>query len=373
MNKHCSGNCITCGKCNTFPILDNFRTADEAYEPRDGLGVAIDIGTTTVVLTLLDLAGGTALKRHSFLNPQRKYGPDVISRISAAANGAVKDDMRHMINAAIKDGIAALTKETLIDGALAANTLMTHLLLGYDCESLGVSPFKSNHQPPAFHEISGQTIRIVPWLSGFVGGDILAGLLFVPGVMRFLLIDLGTNGEIALYDHGRLLITSTAAGPAFEGAMHGGASAVISQLAGLVRDNTIDETGYIENEDVFTREQVRSLQLAKSAVRSGIDILLSEAGLRMSMLDAVYLAGGIGQAMDIDDAAAIGLLPRELINKVSAVGNASLGGAAMMLLAPQQTAAHMQALMSNVREVNLAAHRQFSHLFMENMFFEPID
>ncbi|MCL2004495.1 MAG: ASKHA domain-containing protein [Oscillospiraceae bacterium] len=373
MIEGCIGNCLLCGKCKGFAILDSFCAARE-IEPREGTGIAIDVGTTTVVLALLDLSAGEVLARHSFMNPQRAYGPDVISRIDAANNGAL-DDLRRMIAESIAAGIDALLASCGLTHAgeivLAGNTVMTHLLLGLPCQSLGVVPFKPVCRLEERYNLFGSSVTLLPWLAGFVGGDILAGLLYVPRKSRFLLIDLGTNGEMALYDNGKLTVTATAAGPAFEGGSQlGGASGVISALARLVRTGAIDETGLLEGESVFTQKEIRSLQLAKSAVRSGLEILLDSAGLETASLDAVYLAGGIGQALNAEDAADIGLLPPKLTGRVSAVGNASLGGAARLLLSPARARQDMDALLSAVTEINLAEHPRFNDLFMESMMFE---
>jgi len=202
-----------------------------------------------------------------------------------------------------------------------------------------------------------------------VGGDVMAGLLHVlrEGKRRFLLIDLGTNGEMALADGYKLIVTSTAAGPAFESG-RGGASGVIHTLAELVRGGIVDETGLLEGNAALTQKQIRDLQLAKSAVRSGLEILLAAAGLAYGDLDAVYLAGGIGQTMDVRDAVDIGLLPDALREKARAVGNASLGGAALLLRAPQAAAADM-ARLQTAEEINLAEHPMFNDCFMEYMGF----
>jgi uncharacterized 2Fe-2S/4Fe-4S cluster protein (DUF4445 family) len=214
----------------------------------------------------------------------------------------------------------------------------------------------------------------MPWLAAFVGGDITAGLIYTKAMAaeRFLLIDLGTNGEMALYDRGRLTVTSAAAGPAFEAsapAPGGGASGVISLLAGLVRRGIADETGLLTGESVFSQKQIRDLQLAKSAVRSGLEILLKSSSLGYDGLDSVYLAGGIGQAMDVADAADIGLIPAGLSGKTAAVGNAALGGAVMSLLAPEEAAAEADKFTREAVEINLAAHPDFNDYFMEYMYF----
>ena len=388
----CIRNCLVCGKCKSFSILDSFKQG-RTHEPRYGYGVAIDIGTTTIVLALLDLSNGEILERHSFLNPQRIYGPDVISRISAANDGAL-DDLRRLVTRTVSEGAAELLAarniqpEQIIDAAVAGNTTMTYLMLGFPCDSLGGVPFK-----PAFRladryrfadvfESEGIDcpLRIAPWFAGFVGGDILYGLLYVQNHnhnqnhnynqnhKRFIMIDLGTNGEMALQDHSELIVTSTAAGPAFESGQ-GGASGVIHELARLVSNGIIDETGLLKGESVFTQKNIRDLQLAKSAVRSGLEILLETAGLAYKDFDAVYLAGGIGQAIDINDAVTVGLLPGEWAAIAGAVGNASLGGCVYLLNAPQRSEAIIGALLTAARDINLAEHPSFYDLFMEHMYF----
>jgi len=461
MREGCLGNCLICGKCAGFAILDSFQTSGKSTEPQpepredlrvspklpEGYGIAVDIGTTTVVMALLDLSTGRVLARHSFMNPQRAFGPDVISRIHAANEGHLAK-LRGMIVRAIAAGLAELlaahdiSLEAVAHIAIAGNTTMTHLLLGLPCGSLGVFPFK-----PAFslaelyeyavvfgnvsddelcgggsccakadnagsqtsrtdsqtsrNEVSNNAMQydnacpkaensnmpvsvdsiqnnglacplsIFPLFTAFVSGDIMAGLLHVlrEGNKRFLLIDLGTNGEMALMDGERLIVTSTAAGPAFESGQ-GGASGAIHALAALVRAGAVDETGLLLKEAVFTQRQIRDLQLAKSAVRSGLEILLEVSGLAYGDLDAVYLAGGIGQAMDVRDAVQIGLLPDDLREKARAVGNASLGGAVRLLGAPEAAARDMERLLAVAAEINLAEHPMFNDCFMEYMGFE---
>ncbi|MDR0294138.1 MAG: ASKHA domain-containing protein [Oscillospiraceae bacterium] len=374
MREGCIGNCLLCGKCKDFTILDRFSTAGISVEPRGGYGAAIDIGTTTVVMALLDLSAGAVVARHSFMNPQRAYGPDVISRIGAANSGA-SEELRRLIGQSVASGVETLLKACGVgqirEIVIAGNTTMIYLLLGLPCESLGVFPFKPAYELEDRYWLFGCDTRIIPWFAAFVGGDITAGLLYVPKESRFLLIDLGTNGEMALYDRGRLTVTSTAAGPAFEGSSRGGgASGAIDGLARLVRQGAVSETGLLEGNCEFTQKEIRDLQLAKSAVRSGLEILLESAGLIYGELDAVYLAGGIGQTLDPDSAVTIGLLPRELKDKARPVGNASLGGAVALLLAPVRAAEEMRSLLTGFTEINLAEHARFTHLFMENMLFE---
>ena len=420
----CMGACLSCGKCGQFEILGTFVGIAEpggrsdchagygngfdagcAIDGRDGYGIAIDIGTTSVVLALFNLSTGEFLARHSFMNPQRSYGPDVVSRIQAANQGK-QTELNKAIIDSLSAGIAALVRHGSGNGGdsddikrgeikeivIAANTVMTHLLLGLPCESLGKYPFKPTRPLEGKQMLFGCPARIMPWLAGFIGGDILAGLLSVlpRGESCFLLIDLGTNGEIALYDKGALTVTATAAGPAFEGSgRKGGASAVLNDLAELLRSGLVDETGLLLKQDngilpdenlrgnfneirsdfLLSQKEIRDIQLAKSAVRSGLGILLHTAKLEYADLEKVYLAGGIGQAMKVDDAVTIGLLPEALKEKVIAVGNASLGGAARLLLSPDSADNDIKVLLSNHSEINLAGHPLFNDLFMEYLAF----
>ncbi|MCL2321087.1 MAG: ASKHA domain-containing protein [Oscillospiraceae bacterium] len=347
----------------------------------------MDIGTTSVVIVLIDLSTGVIMARHSFMNPQRTYGPDVISRIDAANNGHL-DELRNLITQAIAGGMEKLLSscnvpsERVIETVIAGNTTMTYLLLGFPCKSLGVLPFKPAiglREKYTMSDVFGNSaincpVHIVPWFAAFVGGDITAGLLNVilEGRGKFMLIDLGTNGEIALYYDDKLIVTSTAAGPAFESSTHrGGASMILDELAQLVQNGFVDETGFLSDNApvVFTQKEIRDLQLAKSAVRSGLEILLESAGIDYGSLDAVYLAGGIGQAMNVNSAIVVGLLPEMLKDKVIAVGNASLGGAARILLDPKNSAKDMKRLQITALEINLAGHPRFNEYFMEYMLF----
>ena len=394
MPEGCVHNCLACGKCaiRDDAILSRFASVGSGAK-RNGFGVAADVGTTTAVLALMDLSDGTVAARHSFPNPQRAFGADVITRIGAAGAGHL-GELQAAIVSALRDGIHTLLDargaDKLQEIVIAGNTAMMYLLLGLPCGSLGAAPFR-----PAFKlrdtypyaeifgvdDLRGKAlmdcpVRIVPYIGAFVGGDVTAGLLYAQseGISpqgtpsRFLLADLGTNGEMALWDDGKLWVASAAAGPAFEGGISGSASSVLDALAHLVREGGIDETGRLREgaRSPFTQKQIRDLQLAKSAVRTGVEILLAEAGLAYDALDAVYLAGGIGQALDPQSAVTAGLLPSA--QKARAVGNASLGGAAMILLDPDRMGA-AKGLARNAQEINLAAHGRFNELFVEYMAF----
>ena len=389
----CTGNCLLCGKCSNLPILDDFKMTPFNERSGEGYSIAVDLGTSTVIIALLDLKEGKIICRHSFYNPQRKFGTDVISRIHAANNGHLPE-LRQLITESIEKGIDALLNSSKIqkpeEMIIAGNTTMIHLLLGLTCESLGAAPFKPIHtlkDSYSYKEIfplnnssfsapcSQLHIKLIPWISAFVGGDITSGLLFLlhannPEMKRnkrFMLIDLGTNGEIALYDEGKLTVTSSAAGPAFEGA--GGAADVIKKLADLVKEKKIDETGLLKERTFFSQKEIRDFQLAKSALRSGIEILFKESGLNYKSLDNLFLSGGIGQAVDVNDAAAIGIIPEELKEKTQAIGNSSLAGAVCFSLSKEKSLKSLQDIFLNYKEINLAQHPLFNDLFAQNMPF----
>jgi uncharacterized 2Fe-2S/4Fe-4S cluster protein (DUF4445 family) len=199
-------------------------------------GIAFDLGTTTVVATLLDLNTGTPVAVQSMLNKQQPFGADVISRISATMmDPTALERLRGLAQATLSE----LTEEVCADGgvdaldvyevALAGNATMTQLVLGIDPEPLGVAPFimASAEYPDVRATELGLKIHplaravILPSLGAYVGGDIVAGAL-ASGMDRDkrlrLFIDVGTNCEIVLGDGERLLATAAPAGPAFEAA-----------------------------------------------------------------------------------------------------------------------------------------------------------
>ena len=264
-------------------------------------------------------------------------------------------------------------------------------------------------------------VILLPGISTYVGGDILSGLLscgFDEKEPTALLVDLGTNGEMAVGNQNRILVTSTAAGPAFEGGniscgMGSVAGAicnvdltdgttkvqtignkppeglcgtgVIETVSELVKEGYVDETGHLEEpyfksgfplgtnsrgETItFTQKDVREIQLAKSAVRAGIETLLKRFGAGYEDVDAVYLAGGFGFHMSQKKAVSIGLLPKELEKKLVTVGNSSLAGAVRYLTdetAPERCA----KILDRASEVELSTDSAFNEFYMDYMYFE---
>jgi uncharacterized 2Fe-2S/4Fe-4S cluster protein (DUF4445 family) len=385
-------------------------------------GFALDIGTTTVSVRLLNLDTGETADTFSALNDQRIYGADVMSRISAAREGKT-GELYGRINAQVRDmlshfdGTRNLEKKEYL--AVTGNTAMLHLFVNTDPSSLGVVPFtpvflEARELPGSRLSLPVETVGLLPSISAFIGADITAGIA-VTGMTEAdrtsLLIDIGTNGEMALFHKGKIFCCSTAAGPALEGAgiscgtgsiagavnrieKRGGSvafstigggppvgicgSGLVDAVALMLGEGVIDETGAFTGEDAesfpvtegiaVTRGDVRQFQLAKSAVISGIKILCKTAGLEVEAVERVYIAGGLGFYIAADSAIRTGLLPSCFGDRSAVCGNTSLKGAARRLTDPA-----FQDLCSDIAAksvtVELAADPAFMEEFAENMLF----
>jgi len=213
------------------PVLSD--GAPFEFTPREGFGVAVDLGTTTIAAQLLDLRTAQVLAVRTGLNPQAKYGGDVMSRIDFAVNGGattltqlIRDELGAMISELLLAAQRSPTELTRV--VIVGNTAMHHLFCGLDITPLSHSPFEPATDGMQIFPArdlgwdSGDAmVHFLPCLGGFVGSDILAGILATnlheSDSLR-VLIDLGTNGEIVVGNRERILCASTAAGPAFEGA-----------------------------------------------------------------------------------------------------------------------------------------------------------
>lgn len=403
--------------------------------PDEIYGMAVDIGTTTLAVSLVGLSDGQIYDTYTAMNSQRAFGADVISRMQASIEGQ-SDQLKQAVQSDLTNAFLALINRNRIESAsvkkvvIAANTTMLHLLMGYSCKTLGVHPFTPvtlKQQSFPFVQVFGREVNmeaeviLLPGISTFVGADITCGLYqcgFHERKKVSLLVDLGTNGEMAIGCRDKLLVTSTAAGPAFEGgnitfgtgSIQGAVSrvciadgqaevstigdaapvgicgtGVVEAAAELLRTGLVDETGMLDEEYFdegyplthdaggntifFTQKDVREIQLAKSAIRAGIETLLLRYGITYDELDKVYLAGGFGFFMDRQKAAAIGMLPRELVEKTAAVGNTSLNGA-IRFLTDEKAAATLDILTEGAKEIPLAADAKFNEFYMEYMMFE---
>ena len=388
-------------------------------------GAAVDVGTTTIAARLYRKDGTQAAEKSVF-NPQRSFGADVVTRMEAALAGhaaSLADAVRGAICGLLSDMAAgAGTAAENIDGAvITGNTVMLHLLTLTDTEPL-------THAPFAAKRLFGETVSasqlgltallpdtpvyLPPCVGAFVGADTVtalaaSGMAENDGV--FLMTDIGTNGETVLKYGGGMLACSTAAGPAFEGAgigmgMGGAAGAVdrvrilpdgsldvhvigdtapagicgsglVDALAALYDAGEIDETGYMENNPaviaspvVITQNDVRAAQLAKSAVHAGIRTLLHTAGLDCGDVGTLYIAGGFGSYLDVKNAGKIGLIPAELVPRVSVLGNAALTGASLFLLSINERAKYENTV-RGIKLVSLASNPVFVSEYMERMMF----
>ena len=387
-------------------------------------GVAIDIGTTTVVLYFLNLLTGQIEKISSFLNPQKQYGADVISRINyCQENESGLNDMQKSIidfvnyelnRFLIEKSLGSTNIERIV---FVGNTTMLHILLGEDPVSIALAPFtpqftdKQERQGSltGLNVNSNAQIVTLPCISAYVGADILAGLTALKVRNRnYLFLDIGTNGEIALVKDKKIYTCATAAGPAFEGAniscgmgAISGAisvyndpddytvigntrpagicgSGIVDIVAYMLDNELIDETGLLketfsifsENGVQVIQQDIREIQLAKSAIYSGIKILMNNAGLSFEDTDALYLGGGFGNYISIQSAVKIGLLPHELSGKIYPVGN-SAGIGALQYLKSDKFKSKSEAVLKNISYIELSYIEEFTMEFAMNMDFSP--
>ena len=381
---------------------------------RQGLGIAIDLGSTTIAAQLIDRASGATLGVRTGLNPQVVQGADIMSRVRfALGSRELTDVIRRFLGAMV--GELAAGRE-IAEIVLVGNTVMHHLFSDLDVEPLSRVPFASpNLGEQRFRAadlgwaLSDATlIRFLPCLGGFVGSDILAGIgavdLARDGALRAL-VDLGTNGEIALGNRDRVLVASTAAGTAFEaGCIHDGmraANGAIAHVAagpdgrldcevigggapqGICGSGLIDavatgltfgrilpsgriadgsRTFPVAGEIALRQADVRELQLAKGAIAAGLRILLKHWGASMADIQTLYLAGAFGSYLEVDSARRVGLLecPSQV---VTIAGNTALRGARQFL------AGKAPPVGADIHHVMLAADADFEDLFVSCMRF----
>jgi uncharacterized 2Fe-2S/4Fe-4S cluster protein (DUF4445 family) len=349
-----------------------------------------------------------------------RAGKGDLSKMSAAVRGQIAGCAETLCR---NQGIS---EKAVIKFAVAGNTTMIHLLLNLNCTTLGVVPFTPvtlDFVSCAWHELFDGDfscpVVILPGISTCVGADISAGLFFtelhrITGPVFFM--DIGTNGEMALAKDGKLLCAATAAGPAFEGgnilcgmgSVPGAISRVnyrngsfdIKTIAnkppiGICGSGVIDtvyqglRNGLIESggkfttgtgdmvlaknpagEDIkFVQKDARELQLAKSAIRSGMETLFHRTGTDYGEVKALYIAGGFGFNMNPESCAGIGLIPRELESKVSIAGNSALGGTVRYLL-DHGAEDEIKKIISLSREHSLQEDKYFNQIFIDNIEFE---
>ena len=380
------------------------------------LGAAIDIGTTTLAVRVYDLTTGKMLGQLGAENPQRAFAADVMGRISAALAGNGQT-----LREQITDGLSSMLRQILSAAGRAdervdrlvitGNTTMLYLLTGQDVECLSTAPFAADRLFDEQLELLGGRAYLPPCISAFVGADITCAVL-ASGMCRTdgtkLLCDIGTNGELALWKDGQLYVTSTAAGPAFEGAgiscgcgsvrgaidgvwtengrlrVHtiGDAPAVglcgsglLDALAAFLELGVIDETGAAEDELLslapavaLTRADIRAAQLAKAAIAAGIETLLELANVRAEQVSELLIAGGFGGHINVSSAVRIGLIPRQMRTKVRMIGNGALAGAERLLL-DRGCRAELDQIIKTARPIHLGGNSTFNERFIDHIVF----
>jgi len=414
---------------------------------KENYGAVVDIGTTTLVASIVNLNNGDEIGTSSALNPQAVHAQDVLSRIkfSSDADGlkVMHSELTDKINSMIGEIAlrAGISKEHIYEIVFSGNTCMLHLASNTCPESLGKYPYTPKISGAAYLDAAKYNIDISPFgiiylppiISAYVGADIVSGILASQlhekdGVILF--VDIGTNGEMVLASCGNLSATSTAAGPAFEGmnitcGMRAGEAAIEffeieeqgsinikvigeTEAAGICGSGLLDMVGEFaahgvikkngqfidpESENVLhpklaerlvrqdgkwifkvtdkvflSQKDIRQVQLAKGAVRAGIEFLLENKGVRASDVDKVLIAGSFGYHLREKSLINIGLLPKEFEGKVEFVGNTSLSGAKAFLL-NQTYREKMKEMVKSVEVLELANYKDFDRVFVRCLSF----
>ncbi len=407
---------IELGQWHSPILADNTVVTVEA---RDGCGIAIDLGTTTLALQLVDRTDGRVLATRTALNPQARLGADLMTRIDhALRNGAaqLRDLVRGELGRLVAE-LAAQAPRPVRLVTMVGNTAMHHLFGGVDVTPLSAPPFRpvgdgllEFTDRELGWELGGATVRFLPCLGGFVGSDLTAGILAtrihqLEGLN--LLVDLGTNGELVCGGRDGLVCASTAAGPAFEGA---GISIGMRAATGAIGAVTVDdgrlhaevigggpprgicgsglvdaiagalELGWIVPSGRLQRGRsdlplvdglalqgldVRQLQLAKGAIAAGIHLLCGQFGGKAHDLRRVFLAGAFGNYVRLAAATRIGLLPVDPAIVLPS-GNTALLGARLALHDDDHA---YQAIRDITRQVELKIEPSFDDTYIDAMGF----
>jgi len=417
-------------------------------------GLALDIGTTTVVGSLLDLTTGHEAALAARTNPQVSFGDDVVARITHASEGNGLRELQEKVVGCINDIVAevaaraGIAREAIYEVTTVGNTTMNHLLLGLDPRQIAQMPFAAVVRAAMVVPAAELGIAVhprarlyaMPNIAGFVGGDTV-GVILAANLLACrkptLAVDIGTNGEMVLGTGRRLIACSTAAGPAFEGArirfgmraadgaieqvrfgrdvetsVIGDArprglcgSALVDAIAELLRAGILEpsgrmlgpgelprklpqalrrrvvpgERGYdfilaheaetdLGSPILLTQGDIRQVQLAKGAIRAGIEVLKGELGLDDARLDGILLAGGFGNFIRRRNALRIGLLPPVEHARIHFIGNAALVGA-KMVLACADYRAQAEVISRETEYLELGGLPEFQSHFAEAMLF----
>lgn len=439
-------NCTVRLHRNSGAVIET-RGAKSIPPSGDGLGAAVDVGTTTLAAYLYDLTTGALLATAGGRSAQRAFGADVISRIVHAGTPEGLDELCRAAREQISGFIDSMCAETgrtrneIVRVSVAGNTVMEHILARLSPAGIGTAPFTPlslfGQAIPAGGVLDGLAqgceAYLCPAVAGYVGGDITAGLLSVnadrlDGLSLFL--DVGTNGEMALGDKNGYLCCAAAAGPAFEGAeiecgMDGSAGAIdavryvnhdielhvigeapprglcgsglIDAIAAMIDCGAIEYSGrmtppdeapeciahrlryaedgvlrfYLAGKVYVSARDVRAVQLAKAAIRAGLETLLTLSGKSSGDVENVFIAGGFGTYMNTASACRIGLLPECFARRSRHIGNAAGAGAAMAL--DSENRSRLGHLAAACRYCELSGSPVFNELYIEAMPFEEAE
>lgn len=400
--------------------FENIILADSTqfrFKPKTGHGIAFDLGTTTLVAQLVNLENGHILRSVSDVNPQVRYGADLISRIQSCLDGnqtdlqlLIRQKADKMIHSLLKDHPVEISKINIV-----GNTAMHHIFSGISVAPLSQYPFYSPEKgsqhftPEQLNwNLNKTDIHFYPSIGSFVGSDILAGIAATRMAFRdefTILVDLGTNGEIVVGNRERIVCASTAAGPAFEGAkisqgMRASTGAIssvtfengkikhhvignvpargicgsglIDAIAGLIETGQIGIFGEFENGEekieiapgvAVTQQDIREFQLAKAAVATGIQILMNKLEISFENISQVFIAGGFGNFLNIGNVIRTGLIECEA-EKIVKFGNTALIGAKMFLF---EEDSFIDEILVKTTHVNLEADPAFQDIYIEKM------
>ncbi len=427
-------------------VIDAGRVTKIGRPREKVLGLALDIGTTSLFAAVVDLENArvAAIAAHS--NMQRIYGDDIIARVNHVREhddglAAMQRILINNINSMITDMTAksGIDPNRIYKAVAVGNPVMLHFLSGVSTAGFEGAPYTGVFSETLSISLSDTGLQtnpacvttMLPQLGGFVGADTTACLLTLQPYQAktWLLLDIGTNGEIVLNHQGRMWAASAAAGPAFEGGavtcgMRAGAGAIdrvswikdklvprviggsiprgicgsgiIDLLSVLLNHGFIDrqgtftdqaeaaftsrisqrgreiilggDEGYAEPPLVFNQEDIRQVQLARSAIRTAIEIMMNQAGIDATRLDYIFLAGTFGTYVDPASITTIGVVPPVDLNKIKNIGNAAADGAIMALLSPEKIQA-AEELKTRVKYIELALHQEFQDLFISNLDF----
>jgi uncharacterized 2Fe-2S/4Fe-4S cluster protein (DUF4445 family) len=401
--------------------FENIILADNStfeFTPKTGFGIAVDLGTTTIVVQLINLENGHILDSVSDINPQAKFGGDLIARIQSCLDGN-KPEMQNMIRQKIGDIIQSILKKHPVEVAniiIVGNTVMHHIFSNLDVQSLSFYPFNSPNlgiqkfKPKELNwELPAETeIQFSPSIGSFVGSDILAGIAATKMAERkefSILIDLGTNGEIVVGNSDKIICASTAAGPAFEGAkisqgMRATTGAISSvnfkndklqshvignvKAKGICGSGLIDVIAILLNQEkiamfgeinsgeekikimsgvYLTQQDIREFQLAKAAIAAGVQLLINQLKITYDEIDKVFIAGGFGNFLNIQNVIRTGLI-ESAEDKIVKLGNTALIGAKMFLFENED---FTQDILNKTTHINLEADGTFQDVYIDKM------